>query len=147
MSAFNSDAEIEISHHYGLRRFREFGAVIITCINRSYAKKLVIQLPRQKHPYHFHKRKEETFQLLHGDMEIVKDGYSTQMSPGDTFIVEPDEWHKFHTLEGAIVEEVSTTHYNDDSFYQDPKISELSRNERKTKVDQWREYFRAKHAI
>jgi N-acetylneuraminate synthase len=105
----NSDAEIEISHHYGLRRFREFGAVIITCINRSYAKKLVIQLPRQKHPYHFHKRKEETFQLLHGDMEIVK--------------------------------------YNDDSFYQDPKISELSRDDRKTKVDQWREYFRAKHAL
>ncbi len=143
----NSDAEIEISHHYGLRRFREFGAVIITCINRSYAKKLVIQLPRQKHPYHFHKRKEETFQLLHGDMEIVKGGYSTQMVPGDTFIVEPDSWHKFHTFEGAIVEEVSTTHYNDDSFYQDPKISELSRDDRKTKVDQWREYFRAKHAL
>ena len=70
----NEDASIEISHHYGLRRFREFGAVIVTCINRDYAKKLVIQLPRQKHPYHFHKQKEETFQLLDGDLEIVKDG-------------------------------------------------------------------------
>ena len=36
----NEDASIEISHHYGLKRFREFGAVIITCINRSYAKKI-----------------------------------------------------------------------------------------------------------
>ena len=44
---------IEISHHYGLRRFREFGAVIIDCVNREYCKKLIIQLPRQKHPYHY----------------------------------------------------------------------------------------------
>lgn len=143
----NADAEIEISHHYGLDRFREFGAVIVTCINRTYAKKLVIQLPRQKHPYHFHKKKEETFQLLDGDMEIVKDGYPTQLAQGDTFVVEPGAWHKFHTLDGAIVEEVSTTHYNDDSFYQDPAIAQLSRAQRKTKVDQWSEYFRARHAL
>ncbi|MCP4296062.1 MAG: sialic acid synthase, partial [Proteobacteria bacterium] len=39
-----SDSSIEISSHYGLERFREFGAVIITCINREYCKKLVIQL-------------------------------------------------------------------------------------------------------
>lgn len=143
----NADAEIEISHHYGLHRFREFGAVIVTCINRTYAKKLVIQLPRQKHPYHYHKRKEETFQLLDGDLEIVKDGYPTALVPGDTFIVEPGTWHKFHTLDGAIIEEVSTTHYNDDSFYQDPAIAKLARSERKTKVDQWREYFRARHAL
>lgn len=143
----NGEAEIEISHHYGLRRFREFGAVIISCINRKYAKKLIVQLPRQKHPYHYHKRKEETFQLLDGDLEVVKDGYPIRLNPGDTFIVEPGAWHKFHTLDGAIFEEVSTTHYNDDSFYQDPTISQMNRDERKTKVDQWREYFRARHAI
>jgi sialic acid synthase SpsE len=76
----NEDSAIEISHHYGLTRFREFGAVIITCINREYAKKLVIQLPRQKHPYHHHKKKEETFQLLAGDLEIVKDGNKVSMA-------------------------------------------------------------------
>ena len=86
----NEDAEIEISHHFGLRRFREYGAVIVTCINRQYAKKLVIQLPRQKHPYHFHKQKEETFQLLEGDLEIVKDGARTSMRVGDTFLVGPE---------------------------------------------------------
>ena len=41
---FNQDASIEISHHYGLDRFREYGAVIVTCINREYAKKYVIDL-------------------------------------------------------------------------------------------------------
>jgi N-acetylneuraminate synthase len=143
----NEDASIEISHHYGLRRFREYGAVIVTCINRSYAKKLVIQLPRQKHPYHHHKQKEETFQLLDGDMEIVKNGERISMRPGDTFLVEPDAWHKFHTLDGAIVEEVSTTHFNNDSFYEDPEIAKKERHERKTQVDNWLDYFRSKHAL
>jgi N-acetylneuraminate synthase len=143
----NAEASIEISHHYGLRRFREYGAVIITCINRSYAKKLVIQLPRQKHPYHFHKRKEETFQLLDGDLEIVKDGHRMALRPGDTFLVEPNEWHKFHTLDGAIFEEVSTTDHNGDSFYEDPEIARLRRDERKTRVDGWLAYFRSRHAL
>lgn len=143
----NEDASIEISHHYGLKRFREFGAVIITCINRTYAKKLVIQLPRQKHPYHFHKQKEETFQILDGDLEIVKDGAKLRMVPGDTFLVEPSQWHKFSTLDGCIFEEVSTTHFNNDSFYEDPSIARMPRDDRKTKVDNWLAYFRKQHAL
>jgi N-acetylneuraminate synthase len=143
----NEDAAIEISHHYGLRRFREYGAVIVTCINRAYAKKLIIQLPRQKHPYHFHKLKEETFQLLIGDMEIVKDGRRHFLLPGDTLLVQPNEWHKFHTLDGCVFEEISTTHINNDSFYEDPDIARLPRERRKTNVDSWREYFRSRRAL
>jgi len=143
----NEDASIEISHHYGLRRFREYGAIIITCINRSYAKKLVIQLPRQKHPYHHHQKKEETFQLIDGDLEIVRDGERFKLRPGDAFLVEPGKWHKFHTLDGVIIEEVSTTHYNNDSFYEDPAIAKMKREDRKTNVDNWLAYFRAKHAL
>jgi sialic acid synthase SpsE/mannose-6-phosphate isomerase-like protein (cupin superfamily) len=144
---FNQDASIEISHHYGLERFREYGAVIVTCINREYAKKYVIQLPRQKHPYHFHKRKEETFQLLYGDLEIEREGDNILMELGDTCLIEQHQWHKFHTLRGAIVEEISTKHYNDDSFYEDPKISKLKREERKTNVNSWIEYFKKNHEI
>ena len=143
----NEDASIEISHHYGLRRFREYGAVIITCVNRDYAKKLVIQLPRQKHPYHFHKQKEETFQLLAGDLEIVKDGERHSMKPGDTLLIAPNEWHKFHTLDGCVFEEISTTHHNNDSFYEDPAINRVNRGQRKTGVDSWLSYFRARHAL
>ena len=132
------DSSIEISHHFGLERFREFGAVIIDCINRKYCKKIIIQLPRQKHPYHYHKKKEETFQLLHGDIEIVLEGHKTMLKPGEVFHIKPNQWHKFHTLDGAIFEEVSTTHYNDDSFYEDVAIVALSREERKTKVANWK---------
>ena len=131
------DHSFEISHHYGLLRFREFGAVIINCINRVYCKKLIVQLPRQKHPYHYHKVKEETFQLLHGDLEIFLDGNSHQLKPGDIFLVEPNKWHKFHTLHGAVFEEVSTTHYDNDSYYEDETIARLPREKRKTVIPSW----------
>jgi sialic acid synthase SpsE/mannose-6-phosphate isomerase-like protein (cupin superfamily) len=131
------DSSIELSHHYSLERFREFGAVIIDCINREYCKKLIVQLPRQKHPYHFHQKKEETFQLLHGDLEVELSGESIKPQIGDTILVKPGEWHKFHTLGGAIFEEVSTTHFNDDSFYEDERIASLPREARKTVISNW----------
>jgi len=130
-----SDNGVELSHHYGIERFREFGAVIIDCVNREYCKKLIVMLPRQKHPYHYHKKKEETFQLLYGDMEIEADGHSYQLKPGETFLVEPGTWHKFHTLDGAIVEEISTTHYKNDSFYEDERINKMGLEKRKTKIE------------
>ncbi|MBW1849958.1 MAG: N-acetylneuraminate synthase family protein [Deltaproteobacteria bacterium] len=131
------DSSIELSHHYGLERFREFGAVIMDCINRKYCKKLIIQLPRQKHPYHFHKTKEETFQLLCGDLEVELEGKRITPNAGDTILVRPGEWHKFHTLGGAIFEEVSTTHFNNDSFYEDERIARLPREARKTVIANW----------
>ena len=126
------------SDSYNFTFHWEFGAVIIDCINREYCKKLIIQLPRQKHPYHYHKQKEETFQLLHGDLEVELEGHKTKLIPGDIFLVKPNQWHKFHTLDGSIFEEVSTTHYNNDSFYEDAAIEALPREERKTKVANWK---------
>jgi sialic acid synthase SpsE/mannose-6-phosphate isomerase-like protein (cupin superfamily) len=131
------NSSIELSHHYGLDRIREFGAIIVDVINRQYCKKLIIQLPRQKHPYHFHKVKEETFQLLYGDMEVELEGKQIKVQPGDTVLVEPGTWHKFHTLGGAIFEEVSTTHYNNDSYYEDERIARLPRETRKTVIPNW----------
>lgn len=128
----NHDAVIELSHHYGLERFREFGAILITCYNNEYAKKLVIQLPRQKHPYHHHQDKKETFQLLWGDMEITVDGKCVNLNPGELLTVQRFQWHKFQTLHGAIVEEVSTEAKVGDSFYEDPFIASQPVNSRKT---------------
>ena len=130
-------SKIEISHHYGIRQFRQFGAVIIDVINREYCKKIIIQLPRQKHPYHFHRKKEETFQILYGDLEVQKNGNNFRLFPGDMFLVEPGCWHKFSTLDGVVFEEISTTHYNDDSYYHDSKISRKPRESRKTIVPNW----------
>jgi N-acetylneuraminate synthase len=132
-----TDFKVEYSHHKGIENFRKTGAVIIECINREYCKKLVIQLPGQQHPSHFHKRKEETFQILWGKLYSKIDDRVRELYPGDTVLVQPGVWHSFWTDIGVIFEEVSTTHYNDDSFYEDKTINKMQRSERKTVVDNW----------
>jgi quercetin dioxygenase-like cupin family protein len=145
--ALNSEFEIEYSHHYGIRKFPEYGAVIINVINREYCKKVLVQLPGQKHPAHFHKLKEETFQVLHGELRIVVDGRERVLHPGDTCLVLPGVWHSFWTPTGCVIEEVSTTHFNNDSVYKDPAINKLERHQRKTKVNHWGRWELPKKAV
>jgi sialic acid synthase SpsE/mannose-6-phosphate isomerase-like protein (cupin superfamily) len=132
------DFAVEYSHHYGVSNFRSFGAVLIECINRDYCKKLVIQLPHQRHPAHYHARKEETFQVLYGVLYADIDGHVRELRPGDTALVQPGVWHSFWTEDtGVIFEEVSTRHYDGASFYKDKQINKLKPSERKTTVDNW----------
>ena len=63
--------ELELLHHYGLEHFRHYGATIINVINREYCKKLIVVLPGQQHPSHYHKVKEETFQVLSGILPLL----------------------------------------------------------------------------
>jgi N-acetylneuraminate synthase len=126
---------VEFSHHYGFDRFREYGAVIFDIVNREYCKKIIVMLPRQKHPYHRHFIKEETFQILHGELEITINGNSSLLKPCDQVTIEREQWHKFQTLNGVVFEEISTTSFEDDSYYYDELISKTLRERRKTKID------------
>ena len=129
--------EAELSHHYGMKHFRQFGATIISIVNREYCKKLIAVLPGQQHPMHMHKVKEETFQLLYGDLEVEIDGKQREMKPGDIQTVLRGQKHSFASRTGAVFEEVSTTHVKNDSYYDDPKIAKMDLMERKTKVYKW----------
>jgi N-acetylneuraminate synthase len=135
--ALGTDFKVEYSHHHGIAEFRNTGAVIIECINREYCKKLVVQLPGQRHPAHYHARKEETFQVLYGTLICTVDGHTTVLDPGQTILVQPGVWHSFGTETGVIFEEVSSTHFDDDSFYAEKAINAMKRAERKTVVDNW----------
>jgi len=136
----NTDFQIEYSHHYGVERFREIGAVLIDIVNRSYCKKIIVQLPGQVHPQHYHKLKEETFQVLSGELNLVIEGRKRVLFPGDTCLIQPGMWHSFWTSTGCVFEEISTKHFNDDSFYKDKKINAMERSERKTIVNHWGRY-------
>ena len=133
----NSSFEVEYSHHYGMKNFKKTGACIINCINRAYCKKIIVMLPEQKHPPHFHPKKEETFQVLHGDLTVYLNGIEKKLLPGETCLVQPGVWHSFQSKNGCIFEEVSTTHFNNDSVYKDQKINKMERADRKTVVDHW----------
>ncbi len=61
--------DIELSHHYGLDKFFEYGMTIFTIVNQEYCKKLLILLPRQKHPKQYHLKKTETYHILEGDSQ------------------------------------------------------------------------------
>lgn len=114
---------LEISHHYGLENFNEYGMGIFTLINRSYCKKLLICVPGQKHPEQYHMRKEETFRLLYGDVKLSLDGEITNMSVGDIITVEKEVRHEFSSEHGCVIEEISDTHFSDDSYYTDESIN------------------------
>lgn len=135
--ALGNDFEVELSHHYGMKHIRQYGAIIISIINREYCKKLLVILPGQKHPVHLHKVKEETFQLLYGDLTINMDGKEFYMKPGDIQTILRGEKHSFTSVRGAIFEEISTTHIKNDSYYEDTKISGLDPIERKTFLKRW----------
>jgi sialic acid synthase SpsE/mannose-6-phosphate isomerase-like protein (cupin superfamily) len=127
--------DFEISHHYGIDKFDEFGATIINYLNREYCKKLIVILPEQVHPEQYHKQKEETFIILYGDVQITLDGKTREGKPGDIVTVERGIKHSFTSQKGAVIEEISSTHYRDDSYYTDPAIA--SNPNRKTLLTYW----------
>ncbi len=135
----NKGLEVELSHHYGISRFREYGCTLITSVNRSYAKKLLVLLPRQKNPLHHHKIKEEMFQLIHGDAQLTVDGNRFELQPGEVCLVPVGAWHKFQSSNGAVIEEISTTHMVSDSYYDDKEIQ--NNGNRKTAVSEPTRYF------
>lgn len=132
---FPGKADLEISHHYGIDHFYETGLTMITVINRQYCKKLLILLPKQKHPEQYHKKKEETFMVLYGDAQLKLNGVDQSLKKGDVVTIEKGVRHEFSSINGCIIEEVSSTHYADDSYYTDEKIH--LNTDRKTIVTEW----------
>ena len=126
--------DVEISCHYGLDSFFDTGCVIISKINRKYCKKILVVLPNQSHPTHRHMIKEESFELLSGDCELVLNGRSTDLKLGEPKLIKTKVNHSFSSKNGCVVEEVSTTHVPGDSIYQNPKINKLTLDERKIKI-------------
>lgn len=116
--------DLEISHHYGLERFKESGAVLIHIINRAYSKMLVVMFPGQSYPRHHHIQKDESYHLLHGDLTVEIGGEVTQLKEGDVLSINHGTPHSFKTVSGAIIEEVATTYVKGDSIYHDAAIND-----------------------
>ena len=128
-------AELELSHHYGMERFGETGLTMVTVVNREYCKKLLAMLPGQTHPEQYHRQKEETFIVLHGTMRLWLDDEARDCVPGDVVTVGRGVRHRFMTEAGVVFEEISSTHFKDDSYYVDPTIA--ANKHRKTYLAYW----------
>lgn len=130
--------DLEISHHKGIKNFEKIGCFLFNIVNLEYAKKILLMLPNQKHPSHFHQKKTETFIVIAGRL-TVKDGKKVfDLEAGDMLHLGKSSWHSFEAgKEGCIFEEISTTSYKNDSFYKNKSIKKLERDMRKTYVKNW----------
>lgn len=133
---FPGKADLEISHHYGIDNFYKTGLTMITIVNREYCKKLLITLPNQNHPEQYHNKKEETFHVLYGDVQLKLDSKLRILKKGDVITIEPGVRHEFSSKEGCIIEEISSTHYVDDSYYTDDSIHK-NKNRKTFITDFW----------
>ena len=127
--------DLELSHHYGMDRFPEIGLTMITVVNRDYCKKILVSLPGQLHPEQYHEKKEETFHVLYGEVELSLNGVTENFGPGDVINIEPEVRHSFISHTGAVIEEISSTHFKDDSYYTDDAINKNTN--RKTLLTYW----------
>ena len=123
---------LEISHHYGLENIKQTGCCIVNIVNRSYCKKFIVMSAGQNHPAQYHEIKEETFRIVYGELELTINDKSTRLYEGDECLVRSRDIHSFRAITDCIIEELSTISIPADSYYLDPKINELSRDQRKT---------------
>ena len=130
-----AQSRVELSHHYGLDRFFEFGAVLATLVNREYCKKIIAIFPGQSNPEHMHKIKEETFICVYGEMTVNLGGEIHRLKEGDILTVPTGVPHGFTSASGAVFEEISSTHQGSDSYYTDESINFNS--SRKTELSVW----------
>jgi sialic acid synthase SpsE/mannose-6-phosphate isomerase-like protein (cupin superfamily) len=136
----NNESNIELSHHYGIENLSNTGAVLIDCINQEYCKKILVMIPNQVHPEHYHIKKKESFQILWGDLELKLNSVKMQLKAGDIVTVDKMEKHSFSTQNGVVFEEVSTTAFSNDSVYTDEKINKI-KNRKTSLRDHWGRNF------
>jgi sialic acid synthase SpsE/mannose-6-phosphate isomerase-like protein (cupin superfamily) len=127
--------ELEISHHYGIDNFAKFGSTIITVVNREYCKRIIVLLPGQVHPEQYHKQKDETYHILHGEITLTLDGVEQIKKANDVVVIPRGVRHGFTTRTGTVIEEVSSYYTQGDSFYTDAAIE--ANTNRKTFVSYW----------
>ena len=126
---------LEVSHHYGLERFREFGSATITVVNREYCKRVILVLPGQSHPEQWHEFKDETYHLLHGEIELNLAGEVRKVGRNEVVVIPRGTRHSFVSSIGAVIEEISSAYTQDDSYYTDSTI--MQNVGRKTYVMNW----------
>jgi D-lyxose ketol-isomerase len=68
-------------------------------------------------------------------LELELNGKLQILGPGDVLTVMPGVLHKFRSVSGAVVEEISSTHFKNDSFYTDESINKNPN--RKSLITYW----------
>ena len=87
-----------------------------------YCAKILELNPGWQCSLHYHLKKTETFLILDGivNLEIDVDGAAMTLIPGQKFQINPNTAHRFKSVDGATILEISTHHDDADSYRLEP---------------------------
>ncbi|MBE9512117.1 MAG: cupin domain-containing protein [Bacteroidetes bacterium] len=111
---------------FGLNDFYKTGLIeywIANEVDAGYCSKYLFVFANQSCPVHRHKEKHETFYILKGKVEMIYDGKSFEMNPGDVLPVERWKYHGFTGKRPALLLEISQPCFIDDSYFENTKIN------------------------
>jgi quercetin dioxygenase-like cupin family protein len=91
---------------------------IVNC--PEYCCKLLTLNAGMRCSYHRHQTKKETFYVLQGIVRLELENEYRTLLPSDTVTIEPKQWHRFWSIQGALILEVSTHHSEDDVERKEP---------------------------
>ena len=99
-----------------------WGSEVIFVNNELYCGKLLQFKKGSKFSMHFHMKKDETWYVNEGLIRLNwidtdnAEIHSEQLKAGDVWRNEPGEPHQVEAIEDTVIFEVSTQHFDEDSY-------------------------------
>jgi len=111
--------------HFGLNDFRNVGETefwVANEISYGYCGKFLFVFDGQTCPYHYHRKKHETFFVLKGMIRMKIGDEEQVMREGDFLAMPPGTGHSFTGIGNALILEVSMPSILNDNFFEDKRI-------------------------
>ena len=105
----------------GFQQVTEFkekvwGSELWMCNTEKYCGKILTLKKGFCCSRHYHKLKDETFYILEGKVLMEFGKTIKTMLPGEVVHIKPNTIHRFIGLEDSKIIEISTQHFEDDSY-------------------------------
>lgn len=95
---------------------KSWGHELVINNNSKYCGKILFFLKGKKGSLHYHKLKEETWYVNSGKFLIQKDDEMIQLEKGSILHIPPYAKHQVEALEDGSIFEVSTQHFDEDTY-------------------------------
>lgn len=110
---------------FGLGQFDRVGLIEYWIANEAaagYCGKYLFVFDGQQCPAHRHKTKHETFFPIQGRLEVILDGRTILLQPGDVLPVPPGHLHSFQGIGNSLLLELSMPCEVSDNAFENPAI-------------------------
>lgn len=83
-------------------------------VNDDYCVKRMTLKPDCQCSLHYHEKKDESFYILEGRLDLTVNGVTHRLNPGDFYRIKPYDIHRFKTIDDVCVFLESSTHHDDE---------------------------------